>query len=564
MTHQDRLVAGTRLIAATLFLGAWGWVSSAAAAANRAECASQAALSIPAGLIGLPTSGARVTAAALVPAAGSGPGAIGAYCQVSAEIAPVDPAAPKIKLIINLPEAWNGKGLMFGGGGYDGTIPDATGNVPAGPLGVPVPLARGYATFSSDSGHEGTSLTGSFGLNDEALHNFAGDALKKTRDVALVLMRHRYGDVPIRRMYFVGGSSGGREALAVVQRWPQDWDGIVAQYPAWNAATLDLQFGRITRALAAAGAYPNKAKRRALYDSAMAACDALDGAMDGLISDVAGCNRIFDPATATLDGRPLRCTGGADTGDTCLSDAQIAALKTLATSVAFDYPLGSGETQYPGFNIWGADLGLDGSNPQQPRVIQLALNNSQPAAPMPADAPFAGIFWDQWIKYFVTRDPNFDSLSVDPQNPGRWAARIGELAKIQDVNKTDLSAFRARGGKILLAHGSADVLVSTRSTEQYFRRLESTMGARRTRDFVRYYEIPGFGHFVSTVFNASWDSLGALENWVEHGQAPRQLQVADTIGVPGRTRPLCEFPSWPRYNGAGDVNKATSFVCVSP
>lgn len=500
------------------------------------SCTQLNGMAIAATDIGLPTTGAIVTDARSVPPAGTGVAATGEYCQVKGDINPVDPAAPKIKFQLDLPGAWNHKALMFGGGGYNGTVPDVSGNVPAGPLDMPKPLARGYATFASDSGHQANQLgsrDGSFGQNDEALRNFAGDALKKTRDVALHLIKQYYAGALPQKSYFAGGSTGGREALAVAQRWPQDWDGVIVLYPAWAAASLDLQFGRITRAFAMPGAYLNLAKRKALYDAALQACDALDGVRDGLISNMQACNSRFDPATAMLDGAPLRCAGGADAGDNCLSDAQIAALKTYATDIAFNPALGSGEKQYPGFNVWGADLGLAGDSAAQKTVRLLAMGDSQPARPMPADAPYWATFWDQWAKYFVTRNPAFDSLSLDPQQPGAWQARFDQLMLLQDVNKTDLSAFKARGGKILMAHGMSDALVSTRSSEDYFRRLQSTMGNATVDAFVRYYEIPGYGHSLSTVFNAAWDSLTALENWVERGSAPAAQIVSDTAGIPG-------------------------------
>lgn len=515
--------------------------------------------------IALPTRGANVTSATVVEPSGTGAPAVGAYCKVSADILPVDSQAPKIKLILNLPVNWNGKGLMLGGGGYDGTIPATNGNIPAGPAGVPVPLAQGYATFSSDSGHQANALAsqdGSFGANDEAVMNFSSDALKKTHDVARLLIQRHYSGAQPSRMYFVGGSTGGREALAVAQKWPTDWDGVVALYPAWNAASLDLQFGRITRAFAQPGAYPDQAKRRVLFEAAMQTCDKLDGVTDGLISNMQACNAKFNPSTARVNGHALRCPGGGDTGDQCLSDAQIKALKTFNTAITFGFPLQSGETQYPGFNVWGADLGMINANPLQARVTFLALGTAQPANPMPAAAPYLSVFWDQWVRFFVTRDQSFNALSLDPQQPGPWQNRISELTGIQDMNKTDLSVFYARGGKLLMAHGTSDVLVSTRATEQYYGRLQDTMGKEKVAKFVRYYEIPGYGHALSTVFNAAWDSLGALDQWVEKDTPPRPQVVADTIGIPGRTRPLCEYPLWPRYLGKGDVNLAASFECV--
>ena len=533
-------------------------------------CTELNGLTIPAASIGLPTTGAVVTSTALVPAAGTGVAAVAEYCKVLGDINPVDANAPKIKFQVNLPANWNSKAMMFGGGGYNGVIATGTGNVPAGPADKPVPLARGYATFGSDSGHQANangSRDGTFGANDEALKNFSSDALKKTHDAAITIIKARYA-ATVQKTYFAGGSTGGREALIAVQNWPEDFDGAIVLYPAWNAASLDLQFGRITRELAKPGAYPSRAKRKVLYDASLAACDALDGVTDGLVSNVKACNASFDPATASLNGTPLRCAGGADTGDTCLSDAQIAAFNVTNTPLVLNYALASGETTYPGFNTWGTDFGVPGTSPLQPTVLTLSLGTEQPANPMPpvtatTSPPYGSTFWDQWVKYFVTRDPTYNSLSLDPQNPGVWQTRIVELTGIQDLNKTDLSAFQAKGGKILMAHGSHDALVSTRATEQYWDRIRNTMGAARVDGFARYYEIPGYGHAASSVFNAAWDSLTTLENWVEKGTIPPNQVVADTAGVPGRTRPLCDYPSWAKYKGTGDINTAPSYTCAT-
>ncbi|WP_370678863.1 tannase/feruloyl esterase family alpha/beta hydrolase [Comamonas sp. GB3 AK4-5] len=527
-------------------------------------CAQLQGLQVAAAQIGLPTQGAVVTQAQVVAAGGEGVAALGAYCKLLVDIRPVDGAAPAIKAQYNLPLQWNGKALMGGGGGYNGTIPSMTGNYAAGPARTPVPLAQGYATFSSDSGHQAgpsTSRDGSFGVSDEAVRNFSGDALKKTRDVAAQLMAWHYGKLP-QRWYFVGGSTGGREALAVAQRWPRDFDGVIAWYPAWNAAALDLQFGRITRALAQPGAYPTQPQRAQLLRSALQTCDHLDGVEDGVVSNTTACNRVFDPATALVDGKPLRCEGGVAGGEQCLSDAQITALKVMDSPIRFQRPLGSGETQYPGFNVWGSDLGLARGTLQAPTITLLALGTGQPRSPMPLEAPYHSVFWDQWVRHFVTRDAQFDSLGLDPQKPGAWQARIDALTRLQDVNRTDLSAFRARGGKLLMAHGTADVLVSHRATRDYYERLVQTMGVAAVRDFARYYEVPGYGHAVSAIYNAAWDSLAALDLWVTQGAAPQSPVVEDTLGQPGRSRPLCEYPAWPRYRGSGDVRAAASFQCV--
>ncbi len=532
-------------------------------AALGATCEELNGTSIPASAIGLPTTGASVTTAAQTGAA------TGDYCNATVAIHPVDPRAPDILARVNLPVNWNGKAYMQGGGGYDGSIPNTTVQFTNGPVGKPPPLGQGYATFSSNSGHAANgfgSQDGSFALNAEALHNFAGDALKKTRDAAVYLIVKRYGYAP-RRTYFVGGSSGGREALWVVQNTPQDFDGAVSMYPAWNAASLDLQFGRITRALAQPGAYPNPAKQLVWVNAVIHACDALDGLVDGLVSNVAACH--FDPAS-------VRCAGGADTGDTCLSDAQIAALRVYGTPLFIPYRTGSGEFFYPGFNVFvGADLtGTLDLKTQQPTSAIMTSDQAAAAACTPAtqscpykQMPYGSVFWDQWVKYFITQDPAFDSLALDPQHPGAYQQRISDLLGIQDVNKTDLSAFRKRGGKLMLMHGLADGLVATEATTEYYLRLVEDMG-HKVRSFVRYYTIPGLGHVFGSPsaagggFFAAWDPLPALDAWVETGEAPEGLITTDqNAATRGRTRPVCEWPAWPKYQG-GDPNSAGSFECA--
>jgi hypothetical protein len=219
----------------------------------------------------------------------------------------------------------------------------------ARPADQPNPLARGYATFASDSGHQANALgsqdASSF-ANDEAVRNFGGDALKKTRDAAVFLINARYAAGAPTKAYFAGGSTGGREALAAIQRWPADWNGAIAWYPAWNDAAALLFGQKVNRTLAQPGAYPNTAKKGLILQASLEACDGLDGIVDGLVSNQLKCNATYDPATATVNGTALRCAGGADTGDTCLSDAQITALKTLNTGARFNFHLASGETEY--------------------------------------------------------------------------------------------------------------------------------------------------------------------------------------------------------------------------
>jgi hypothetical protein len=516
---------------------------------------------IPETSIGLPTTGGLVTTATLVPAAGTGAAAIGEYCRVRGEIYPVDPTAPNINFQVDLPTSWNHKAMAFGGGGFDGSIPNVAGNVGFGPTDQLVPLGRGYATFGSDSGHQAGALGSQdcfFGLNDEALRNFTVEAPKKTHDAAVYIINYYYGQKP-KKTYFMGGSTGGREALAAIQRWPHDWNGAIALYPAWNDMGALLQGQRIMRAMAEPGAYPNQAKRKVIYDAAMEVCDELDGVADGIISNQRECNEIFDPDV-------VRCEGGEDTGDTCLSDAQIEALNIYNTPAYFHFHMASGLQSFPGCNVWGADLGMTqvdaGGYALQPYVIFLTLGYLQPALPANQYMPYLSPFMDQFMKYAVVRDPTgtFNTLSINPEHPGHYAHRISDLSKELDTS-TDISKFVARGGKLLIAHGLQDVLVSTRASEMYWKLLQDRFGPKKVDNFARFYEVPGSGHAFGAAFTPGWDSLTALENWVEKGIAPRNQIVTDTAVHAGRTRPLCEYPTWPKYKGSGDPNLASSFTC---
>ena len=555
-----------------LQLAACGGGDDDAPQAQPLTCADLNGRTVATAAIGLPTTGAVVTSTQTVAATAT----VGEYCRVLGDINPVAASAPKIKFQLNLPTTWNNKAMMFGGGGYNGTIATGAGNVPAGPTDKATPLGRGYATFGSDSGHQAGpagSRDGSFGANDEALRNFGGEALKKTRDVAGALIEARYGTKP-QRTYFAGGSTGGREALIAVGTWPQDFDGAIVLYPAWNATALNLHLGRVTQALAQPNAYPSRAQRKVVFDAALQACDALDNVVDGLISNQSACDARFDPSTATLNGVSIVCPAGQN-NDSCVTPQMVNALKIFGQPTLLPYRLASGENVSPGYTVWGTDLGIPATGMNatqtalQPTVLTLTFGVQQPGNPMPPAVnaantpPYGSTFWDQWVKYFVTRDANADPLALDSLNPGPLQQRIIDLGAIQDANRTDFSGLRAKGGKILMAHGIHDGLVPNRESQQFVSRVRQTMGSAAVADFMRYYEIPGYNHAVSTQFNAAWDSLTTLENWVEKGTVPPPQVVADTAAVAGRTRPLCEYPSWPRYNGSGDVNLAASFTCVT-
>ena len=519
-------------------------------------------MQIPATSIGLPTTGAVITAATKIAANGTGATAVGDYCLASGKIMPVDPTAPNIQFQVALPATWNSKVLMRGGGGWNGSVPAVAGNI----LNTTAlsPLGRGYAVFGSDSGHQSAnSIDASFAANPEAFRNWVGDALKKTRDAALLVVKAAYGTAPTQS-YFVGSSTGGREALTVAGRWPADWDGVVALYPSHDAAVQILAMIAEARALAAPGAYMNAAKRGVLYSAALAACDLFDGAKDGVISNVKACNASFDPSTAILNGIAVRCAGGADTGDTCLSDPQLTAINKINSPVPFYFTLANGETSFPGYNVLISDNGIPNNpTPLQGTLGFLGFGFAAPASPV-TGAMLAGLqYADSFVRYAIAGDPAFNTLSIDPSNPGALASSFSAFSALDNGDR-NLTPFADKGGKLLLMHGTADPLVSPRRSELYVQQLQASMGAAKVDSFLRFYEVAGFGHSISAQFNAQWDQITALENWVEKGVDPASNEiVTDTIGVAGRTRPLCVFPTWPKYKGTGDVNSAASFTCAS-
>jgi len=549
--HAVRRIGGLASIAVALSLfGAGGPPAAPAPAEPEAACAALSGAVVPARQIGLPTSGAHVVSATFSAAGGAGAKARPAYCKVLAQIAPVDPRAQPITVQLNLPSAWNGKAVQMGGGGLDGFLVTAEGPGP-GANAQPTPLSIGYATFGSDGGHGVPNPFDADGqakafMNDEVLANYGGAQLKKTHDLALALIRLRYGQAP-RRTYFVGGSEGGNEALAVAQRWGDDYDGAIAFYPAAGGVPMVVGMGRDARALAAPGAYPDPAKQALLHKAVVAACDAGDGAADGIVSNPAGC--AFDVAT-------LRCPTGGDEGDGCLSDAQIAALKVINTDVRLSYPLASGETGIAGYHVFqGVDLTAHISG----------LGASAPApGPLSPTEPIHYMFFNVFVRGFVMRDADADALAFDPEHPGVWAQRLSQISMIVGSSRPDLSKFSRHGGKLILLHGQDDALIPVGWSEAYYRSVVRTMGAGAVDGFMRFYTVPGYGHGLG-VFTVDWDSLTALDHWVETGAAPDQPVITDlSPATRGRTRPLCRYPAWPRYAGSGDINAAGSYSCVKP
>jgi pimeloyl-ACP methyl ester carboxylesterase len=503
---------------------------------QRADCGNLQGLAIPASAIGLPTSGAIIQTAA--PVAEKARGNVnGEYCKVTGIIKPVNSASPNIEFEVNLPAKWNRRALQVGGGGYDGSLVTGLDSVPLQPASVENPLKQGYVTLGSDGGHKGgAGFDGRFGLDDEALLNYGKQSIKKTHDAAVAVIRKAYGCAP-DRFYFIGGSQGGHEALDAAARYPENYDGVAAHFPAYNVTMLHLASLNVGRALYANGGagWINAAKTKRITDAVYAACDKLDGAQDGIISNVEGCNAAFD-----IKG--LRCPGGADSGDACLSDAQLDAVRKITSEYK------------PGFKIAGMD-----KFPRWPllegALFQVSTFGASPSA---KDALLYSV-GDQTVKFIIARNPNQDPLTFDEK---QWKDRITTVASIMDVSNVSLDKFRAKGGKIILTHGTTDDFITPHNSEAYYERQVREFTRPVVNKFLRFYMIPGFGHGFGS-FNAKFDSLQVLQNWVEKGQEPAHLTVTDGNTNANRSRPLCTWPAWPIFTGApGAENDAASYRCA--
>jgi feruloyl esterase len=506
-------------------------------------CAGLRGYSIPASAIGLPTSGAVVQTAVAVSASDAA-NTNGDFCRVIGIVKPKHDGSPNLEFEVNLPLSWNRRVLQMGGGGYDGSLVTGLAQYTLQPPNTDTPLKQGYVTLGSDGGHKGKpGFDGTFGMDDEALANYGKQSVKKAHDAAMAVIKKAYGRAP-ERFYFIGGSQGGHEALDAAARYPDDYDGVVAHYPAYNVTMLHLGSLNVGRALYADGgaAWINPKKVKLIGDAVYAKCDALDGVKDGIVSDVAACDAAFDVKT-------LRCPNGADSGDSCLSDAQLKAVATITSEYK------------PGFAVAGMDTFpkwalLEGATFQGPSNFGQA---PQPSNPLSGKEPLLYSAGDQTIKFIITRNPTFETMTFEPKQFQAQAVKAGTIMDVTDVS---LDKFRAKGGRIIMTHGTADDFITPHNSIAYYRRQVVNFGQAKLDSFVRFYVIPGLGHGFG-VFNAKFDSLGALRDWVENGKAPAGLTAMDGNPNANRTRPLCEFPKWPKFTGApGSENSAASFTCV--
>jgi hypothetical protein len=555
---NTRIVLILSTAAAALLAGCATPPSGGTLAQDR--CAALAGKRIEASAIGIPSGAANIDSAVPVPASGVAVAeraatpaaaitpALPAHCKVLGRIAPMDARAPFIHFQVNLPAQWNGRSVQYGGGGFNGVLITGTALLPAARYDQPAPLARGYVTYGTDSGHQNrpNEAPQAFALNDEALVNFAHASYKKVRDVAVAVMQQAYGKGP-EKLYFVGSSEGGREGLTMAQRYPKDFDGILARVPVihWTG----LQHAGLRDGLALVGeGWLSPAHVKLVHDTVLASCDGADGLTDSVVSDPVGCRSRFQVER-------LRCTGAAS--PSCLTEAQIRAVRTLHAPLDLGVELAHGVRQYPGRGPSGENTPSFGPT----GGWQAWWTGTQPPAfpPVPAN----GIAWFYGagaIQYFYARNPQLDvrSYRIADHLP-----RVQEVSALMDSTNPDLTAFQARGGKLIVLENLADYAQSPDAGIAYHQAVVQRMGADSVRGFFRLFTAPGVDH-VGTGAPGNAELFPALVDWVERGREPAGLSLVEQEAKPPfavtRARPLCEWPQWPRYRG-GDPNAATSFQC---
>ena len=512
-----------------------------AADMNGAKCQSLLGHTYPSSTMSMPSSGAAITSARWI----SDQPAVPAYCEVAGAINPVDAKATPILFAINLPSRWNEKVVQLGGGGLNGTLVRGTGPGPDGPPGSD-PLAKGYVTLGTDGGHPVAKPDiGVFFLNDEALLNHAYGANRKAHDLSLAVIANYYGKAP-RKYYFMGSSQGGREAMSMLQLFPQSYDGVVAVVPAVdNIGTMLAKYNAWRASFD--GGWMDKAKIDLLQQETAKQCDGLDGLVDGVISKYRGCASVFDFS-------PIRCPGGLDKGDSCLSDQQIKAAKAWRSQYDWHFPIKNGYTSIQGWSIGGE--GLPGS------VFPWIMLGKPPEADPSGRDLNAG----QFVRFGIMKgDPNFRG-DLDFNNEA-VKRRIMQLSDLLDANDPNLSRYRDHGGKLIIEEHTSDYAISPESVFQYYDSVVHVMGQASVDSFVRLFVNPGVNHggqgqpglFVPNKV----DLLDALDKWASNGSTPNNLTMSAYDGSKVMaTKPLCRYPTFPKYRGTGDAKKAASFVCM--
>lgn len=436
-----------------------------------------------------------------------------AHCRVAAAIEPV--ADSHIEVEIWMPAAdWNGKFQAVGNGGFNGSI-----SYPA----MAAALREGYATASTDTGHRGGSASFALG-HPEKVIDFGYRAVHEMTVKAKAVIAAYYGRSP-RFSYWNGCSTGGRQGLKEAQRFPEDFDGILAGAPA-NYET-HLHAWSVAVSMAAIQGNQNilsPGKLPLIHQAVLAACDALDGVKDGLLNDPRRCR--FDPAT-------LLCSG-ADS-ENCLTAAQVQAVKKIYAPLKTR----AGALIFPSFAL-GSELGW----------TRMVTGTSPPA------------IGQDTFRYLTYADPNWDWRTFDVDRD--TAAADQKDNGVINAIDPDLSRFKARGGKLLLYHGWNDTAITPENTINYYSSVLNKLGSGQD-DWMRLFMAPGIEHCGGGPGPNQFHLMGALERWREAAAAPEQITAYHvTGGAVDMSRPLCPYPQVAVWKGAGSTNDAASFTCKAP
>jgi feruloyl esterase len=469
-----------------------------------------------------------------------------AYCEVTASITPVP--GSHITAVYRLPASWNGKLVGVGGGGWAGNITlDRSG---ARSYTSAANLALGFATAQTDGGHATTDpWDTTWAANSESVTDFSYRAIHLMTTVGKAVVTRYYGK-PQKRAYFQGCSTGGRQGLMEVQRFPDDYDGVISGAPVYSLLTQSSALVR-NETFAAPGAALTAGQISQLHAAALAACDAQDGLQDGIVTDPRACS--FDPATlqcktealahgssdrAASEGIP---SGDASTPD-CLTAAQVAAVRSVYSGVKTadgriaSYPLSRG-----GEASWS-------------RFVVIA--------PVPGAKPGSGDAGNGLggLRQRLFGNADYDLTTFDAERD-LTQVRGGAFAELYEAKNPNIAPFIAHGGKLLLWHGFDDPGPSPLATIEYYENVRQVTGSQSAAldANVRLFLLSGVYHCRGGPGADGFDSLAALDRWVESGQAPDDVIATREDGK--LSRPLCRYPTLPRYKGSGDPASADSFQC---
>jgi hypothetical protein len=458
------------------------------------------------------------------------------FCRVQGIMRPSSDS--KIRFEVWLPDKeWNGRILGVGNGGFAGVI---------GYDGLATYLKRGFVVSGTDTGHQANGTDASWAYrHPEKVKDFGWRSIHLTAERSKQIVQAFYGK-PQQKAYFDACSDGGREALMEAQRFPGDYDGILAGAPAYAWSTLLASGVSALQALGDPKAYISSLKLPAIQKAALDACDELDGVKDGIIGDPAQCH--FDPQV-------LLCKG--EESLECLTQPQIETLRTLYSGAKGK----SGATFGFGFSM-GDELGwgpwITGDDPEGSAFSQFVRND---------------------FRYIVTGDPKWNGLTADTDAMRKLSH--DKTAADLDSTDPDLSRFAARGGKLILYHGWNDAAISPWNSIDYYESVQKQMGEEKASSFVKLYMAPGMEHCVGGPGPNSFGQLGlstsgpskygifdSLVDWVEKSTPPESVVAtkyapcdhgANKVAM---TRPLCPYPQVAKYKGTGDTNDAANFSCA--